>query len=261
MAELYRRIVRFMEGPRVTLKTLKLLAAVGALSASVAVAQDAPKAKLPTTEMAANQKLAEKVAKELAALPGTADLKVYTEGGTVTIVGTCKEESHKSDVLKAVQVIQGVSLVRDGVKVDKAEAAKPAMPPMSTVPTTMPTLKQTQALDGGPRVAAAPTGVPPAPMADPVVEPLPLGPAGGAMGGPPNMPNHAWPTYAPYPNMSRVAYPSAYPYNAFPYIGPYYPFPKVPLGWRSVTLSWEDGHWWMGRKQGPADYWRVKFGY
>ena len=56
-----------------TLKTLKLLAAVGALSASVAVAQDAPKAKMPTEATAtANQKLAEKVAKELAALPGTA---------------------------------------------------------------------------------------------------------------------------------------------------------------------------------------------
>ena len=26
-------------------------------------------------------------------------------------------------------------------------------------------------------------------------------------------------------------YPLAYPYNSFPFIGPIYPFPKVPLGW------------------------------
>jgi hypothetical protein len=249
-----------MEGPRVKLKTLKLLAAVGAVSASVAVAQDAPKAKMPTEVSAsANQKLAEKVAKELAALPGTADVKVYTEGGTVTVAGTCKEESHKSGILQAVRVIDGVSLVRDGLKVESAVAA--GMP-----------VKQAQAFGGGPREMAMPSAMPPSgtpipglpfgPVGgDPSVEPLPLGPAGGAMGGPPPLPNHAWPTYAPYPNMSRVAYPSAYPYNAFPYIGPFYPFPKVPLGWRSATLSWEDGHWWLGRKQTPSDYWRVKFGY
>src|SRR5947209_3864044 len=105
------RIVRFMEGPRVTLKTLKLLAAVGALSASVAVAQDAPKAKMPTAKMptaeaaAINQKLAEKVAKELASLPGTADVKVMTEGGTVTLLGTCKEDAHKAGILQAVRVV------------------------------------------------------------------------------------------------------------------------------------------------------------
>ena len=96
---------------------------------------------------------------------------------------------------------------------------------------------------------------------DPIIDPIPVGPGGGFEMGAPPLPNHAWPTYAPYNNVSRVAYPTAYPYNAFPYIGPFYPFPKVPLGWRKVTLEWEDGHWWLGRKQAPVDYWRVKFGY
>src|SRR6202040_2132239 len=63
---------------------------------------------------------------------------------------------------------------------------------------------------------------------------------------PPQMPPNAWPTYAPYNNFSRVAYPEAYPYNAWPFIGPIYPFPKVPLGWRSVKLQWDDGYWWFG---------------
>ena len=61
---------------------------------------------------------------------------------------------------------------------------------------------------------------------------------------PPRMPPYAWPTYAPYNNYSRVAYPLAYPYNAWPFIGPCYPFPKVPLGWRSVKLELDDGYWW-----------------
>ena len=81
----------------------------------------------------------------------------------------------------------------------------------------------------------------------------PLDPAG------PRLPPYAWPTYAPYNNMARVAYPQSYPYNAFPYIGPFYPFPKVPLGWRKVVLEWEDGHWYYGRMSSPHDFWRVKF--
>jgi hypothetical protein len=253
-----------MEGPRVTFKTLKLLAAVGALSAATAVAQDAPKAKLPTSDLVANQKLADKVARQLGSHPAayTADVKVFTEGGTVTVMGTCKEDAHKQAILKTVSTTDGVTLVRDGLKV----AATLPAPTMPAPAMPAPVVKQAQGIGGGPREVAAPFAVPPstipgAPVGEPMVEPLPLGQAGGQAAGSPPLPPYAWPTYAPYPNISRVGYPTAYPYNAFPYIGPFYPFPKVPLGWRSVTLSWEDGHWWMGRKQSPQDYWRVKFGY
>jgi BON domain len=76
---------------------------------------------------------------------------------------------------------------------------------------------------------------------------------------PPPMPPYAWPTTAPYNNFSRVAYPNLYPYESFPFIGPFYPFPRVPLGWRSVTLSWEDGHWWLGRNATGHDWWRVRY--
>ena len=92
---------------------------------------------------------------------------------------------------------------------------------------------------------------------DPVPLAMPSNPSYDLTG--PKMPPYAWPTYAPYPNYSRVAYPTAYPYNAFPFIGPFYPFPKVPLGWRSVKLEWDDGHWYLGRLSTPHDYWRVKF--
>ena len=73
------------------------------------------------------------------------------------------------------------------------------------------------------------------------------------------MPPYAWPTYAPYNNFSRVAYPLSYPYNAFPYIGPFYPFPKVPLGWRSVKLEWDDGYWWFTKHNNKYDWWRLRF--
>ena len=32
------------------------------------------------------------------------------------------------------------------------------------------------------------------------------------------------------------------------YIGPFYPYPQVPLGWRKVTLEWDDGWWFLDFK-------------
>ncbi len=60
----------------------------------------------------------------------------------------------------------------------------------------------------------------------------------------PNMPNYAWPSYAAYPNYAAVTYPKQYSPTAWPYIGPFYPYPQVPMGWRKVTLEWTNG-WWM----------------
>jgi hypothetical protein len=38
-----------------------------------------------------------------------------------------------------------------------------------------------------------------------------------------------------------------------------YPFPKVPLGWRSVKLTWEDGNWWYARVACGHDWWRIRY--
>src|SRR5205823_2990513 len=89
-------------------------------------------------------------------------------------------------------------------------------------------------------------------------DPAPIGmPATGGLydSQPPRMPPYAWPTYAPYNNYSRVGYPTEYPQDAFPFIGPFYPFPKVPLGYRAIKLEWEDGHWYYGRTATKRDYW------
>lgn len=65
----------------------------------------------------------------------------------------------------------------------------------------------------------------------------------------PHMPNYAWPSYAPYPNYGAVTYPRQYSPTAWPYIGPFYPYPQVPLGWRKVSLEWDDGWWMLDFKQ------------
>jgi len=94
----------------------------------------------------------------------------------------------------------------------------------------------------------------------------PGGPGGMGMGGPmgagpvpaaagqavnyenPQMPGYAWPSYAAHPNYAAVTYPKQYSASAWPYIGPFYPYPQVPLGWRKVTLEWDDGWWFLDFK-------------
>jgi hypothetical protein len=62
------------------------------------------------------------------------------------------------------------------------------------------------------------------------------------------MPGYSWPSYASYPNYAAVTYPQQYSPTAWPYIGPFYPYPQVPLGWRKVTLEWDDGWWFLDFK-------------
>ncbi len=79
-------------------------------------------------------------------------------------------------------------------------------------------------------------------------QPVPMGPI-SAVGAPrydsPNLPNYAWPGYAAHPNYAALTYPQQYSPSAWPYIGPFYPYPQVPLGWRKVSLEWDDGWWFL----------------
>lgn len=82
--------------------------------------------------------------------------------------------------------------------------------------------------------------------------PVPMGHNGsGAMPASydsPQVPNYAWPSYAASPNYAALTYPQQYSPTAWPYIGPFYPYPQVPLGWRKVTLEWDDGWWFLDFK-------------
>lgn len=61
----------------------------------------------------------------------------------------------------------------------------------------------------------------------------------------PSMPGYSWPSYAAYPNYAALSYPQQYSPTAWPYIGPFYPYPQVPLAWRKVALEWDDGWWFL----------------
>jgi hypothetical protein len=197
-----------------------------------------------------NQALADAVAARLKAanVAEGADIAIVAQEGNVTLTGTVRDPNQKTRVVREARAVPGVFVVRDGLKVTgNGNVLQVQDPGIATAPVAP--------------LPLAPQGAPAYAGPGPIVEPAPLGHPGQMSPdqGAPNLPPHAWPTYAPYNNLSRVAYPNSYPYNAFPFIGPYYPFPKVPLGWRKVTLEWEDGHWYMGRNSAPHDYWRVKF--
>ncbi len=85
---------------------------------------------------------------------------------------------------------------------------------------------------------------------------MPLPAHGGAASGvapashdQPNMPGYSWPSYAAYPNYAAITYPRQYSPTAWPFIGPFYPYPQVPLGWRKVSLEWDDGWWQLDFKK------------
>lgn len=141
---------------------------------------------------------------------------------------------------------------------DLAMAETP-QPRTSQAPRPMPIAYSQEGASQGGAEQAQPT---PAPMAQgqPLGRPMPQYVA--RVGGPaparydqPQMPNHAWPSYAAYPNYAGVTYPKQYSPTAWPYIGPFYPYPQVPLGWRKVTLEWHDGWWFLdfddGSSKGP----------
>ena len=66
--------------------------------------------------------------------------------------------------------------------------------------------------------------------AGPAPLPIPQGGGASAHSGAPNLPGYSWPGYAAHPNYAAVTYPKQYSASAWPYIGPFYPYPQVPLG-------------------------------
>jgi hypothetical protein len=230
-----------------------------------------PPAALPPSATAAktnpNQTLADDVAFRLRSTGNAsgADISIVAQEGIVTLTGTAKDAAQKARIVADVTSVSGVIVVRESVRIPSSGVVQVQDPPIGFAPVAPTPLGPSGLPLGAP--PAPQLGVGPGPVApggvpfNPIVEPMPIGIPGQAAPDlqAPNLPPYAWPTYAPYNNVSRVAYPQAYPYNAFPFIGPYYPFPKVPLGWRKVTLEWEDGHWYLGRNSTPHDYWRVKF--
>jgi hypothetical protein len=225
-----------------------LAAALGLWMGQALPAQEPARPVNPAEPPSANQKTADTIAEHLRQ---SGQLRQYSidvafANGTAELNGVVADQLQREEALRVVQGVPGVERVRDHLRL----AESPITPVQAAVPAPVP-VAPPPAL---PSIALGGIGVP--------VEPAPLFAAAAPSPfdvNPPKLPPYAWPTYAPYNNLSRVAYPTAYPYNAWPFIGPIYPFPKIPPGWRSVKLEWQDGHWWYSKVACPHDWWRVRY--
>ena len=213
------------------------------------------------------------------------DLDVSTVDGEVWVRGYVSTPEQKAMVLKTAQYVSGVQRVVDEVTVNRVQPASgqiPGVPGVGIPGVGVPGVGVPGV--GVPGVGVPGVGAMAAPVAPGIsgAAPRPFAASsvnsgsvvGGGVGGPytgnvvapqapmpmqggpsygggvarydqPYMPNYAWPSYAAYPNAAAVSYPKQYSASAWPYIGPFYPYPQVPLGWRRVSLEWDDGLWYL----------------
>lgn len=233
--------------------------------------QAAPSEPGPTP--VSNQAVAQGIADQLASagLSGY-DIEIRYKNGACSLIG---EVSNKAEAMRAQQAAESVGGVQQvinrltvggqpvapaqpmasrgpiypaGLAVGEGQLP-PGIPPQAAMQMQMQQAQAMQAMSamgghpgmGGPGMGGHPGGG--------------IAPAGGhMMYNQPNVPEYAWPTYAQYDNYAAVTYPSQYDASAFPYIGPFYPYPQVPLNWRQSTLEWKDGHWGL-RFSTKTDKW------
>ena len=202
-------------------------------------------------------------------------LQVSSTDGDILLRGRARTPEMKKTIMEMVRHVPGVRNVIDDIAVDavapvagNTAAEEAAHPVRHLQPVEVQTVSAPAPMaPAGPVAPAAPvrfagpvtdaggavdmTAVP----ADAYVPgayaqaPVPVAPAPMAHAAPrydsPYLPNYAWPGYAAYPNYAALTYPQQYSPTAWPYIGPFYPYPQVPLGWRKVSLEWDDGWWFL----------------
>lgn len=203
-----------------------------------------------------NQAVAQKIADALAqaGLSGY-DVEVRYMNGTAMLAGIVRDASQRAKAEQAASSVAGVNNVANRLVVPGqqfapqrgypggAQFAPTAYQPAAGQPMPGGVAPPQRAYDGG-------SGVP---------MPLSYGHPGAgaqqAVFNSPNLPEYAWPSYASYPNYSQVTYPKDYSASAWPYIGPFYPYPQVPLGWRQVQLEWDDGSWNLNFRPRTDKWW------
>lgn len=206
-----------------------------------------------------NQATADAVANSLRASRSLAGIRIEIEttDGLATLTGVVANPAQKAEAVARAQRTAGVTGVVDHLSVAGAEGVQPVQYQVAhgggglfhhgavgnLVDGGMP--------DGSGMVGpmgAVTEGAGAAPAASDPTAPLPEGPAvmeGAMRTTTARYPNYAWPSYAPYPNFSAVGYPLTYPWQAWPNIGPFYPYPEPPLDWRAVTANYKHGVWYL----------------
>jgi hypothetical protein len=222
----------------VGLKRISTVVGLLAVTASVAFGQG--------TVANPNQMTADSVAGALRASRALAGsrIEIEAQNGLVTLTGALANPALKAEAVARVQHVAGVRSVIDRLQVRDRTVMPAQYEPQMALGhhrggyaggTVVSDMSAGAPIQGGPTVSDG--------------GPIPEGPAGSGAGAMPGAPNYAWPSYAPYPNFSAVGYPTAYPWQAWPNIGPFHPYPEVPLDWRAVTLRWDDGIWWLDFKK------------
>jgi hypothetical protein len=213
----------------------RISTALGSLALMAAPALAAPPSQ--------NQATADAVAGSLRANPAlaAAPVRIETRQGLVTLSGVVASPELKAEAVARARATAGVTGVIDGLRLAGDPAVQPVRYNMGHGHGGMM---------AGPAMGGEMVGGPVAggaAMGGAIDGPMPEGPAipGGTQAAQPGAPNYAWPSYAPAGNFSAVGYPTVYPWQAWPNIGPFYPYPEVPLDWRAVTLRWDDGLWWL----------------
>lgn len=176
-----------------------------------------------------NQQLADELAQmyRSSAQLNNYRVNIETEGGVVTLTGRAADEAQRLQILAMTRRHPGVVAVNDKIET----AGAPLMAANFQAPKPLPTQPASEANQHGDLAEPAPInafigGV--APYSDAPV-----------------LPPYAWPAYTPYNNYASLAYQTQYPSGAWPFIGPPYPYPMIPSGWRRVTLKWHHGYWWL----------------
>jgi hypothetical protein len=224
---------------------------------------EAPAALTSTED---NQRTAESIAEALrSARFSGQDIEIQYLNGVATIGGAVASPAIKASASSIVSQVDGVQRVDNRLSVaPQIQATAADQGQGAPVQNT-----RMQAEIAAPPVAAPP-GAPYPPPGGPYPPPgAPYGPGAVPAGyGPPpammaqgpvfdqpNVPNYAWPSYATYPNYAQVNYPKQYSASAWPYIGPFYPYPQIPLGWRKAQLEWDDGYWNLNFRPRTDRWW------
>lgn len=230
-------------------KTAAPQTAAPLVAAAPAVPQQQTVAAAPPKS---NQEVAQQIASYLAkvGLVGY-DVEIRYDNGVATLNGDVATVQQLQAASFAASQVDAVKDVKNNLQVKgpiaQASFAGPQGGTVQPVAMAMPAAMPAPMMPGMPGMSAG-AGM------HPGAAPVPVGAAGNYSN--PHLPNHAWPAYAAYPNSAAVSYPKQYSASAWPYIGPFYPYPQVPLGWREVSLQWDDGHWMIDfEKKKKAWYW------
>lgn len=215
-----------------------------------------------------NQEVADRIAETLrqAKFSGV-DVGIQFQDGIATISGSVADPRRRTAATAIISKVPGVKRVDNRLEVAVAAAPqrRPVRRPIQQVqydeqqqfaqPGPMPGQMPGSEAGGYPNYPAgammpAPNGAP-----SPMYGAMAMNGSNPAIYDQPNLPEHAWPAYASYPNYAAVTYPKQYSPSAWPYIGPFYPYPQVPLGWRKVQLEWDDGYWQLNFRPRTDRWW------